>query len=279
MTKRSCTPTDSLWPLRIFTATAFVVNMVVNYLGLQGYFGGTNQEVSAKYPTLLTPAGYAFSIWGPIFSLQGIYALYVLLPGDAEKLPYIKLLNVFLPLGWLGEAAWTVAFNKELIPISSVLIAASCLFLLTAYLRITFPGKNAPVVTGTLKKVFFYLIFVLPTALNFGWLLVANLVNCLITCLYFQIDVAVPFVIGLVVFANSIAMYFLIENREAVVALVQMWGFIAVAAKQTSEPVIMACYAAAVLSILVLIAKAIQAIRAATTTTTTMEKIDWQEPQ
>ena len=34
----------------------------------------TNTVVSKAYPTLVTPAGWAFSIWGIIYTLEGVRA-------------------------------------------------------------------------------------------------------------------------------------------------------------------------------------------------------------
>lgn len=42
----------------------------VNFLGGSGRINGMSQAaVSDKYNTLITPAGYTFSIWGIIYSL------------------------------------------------------------------------------------------------------------------------------------------------------------------------------------------------------------------
>lgn len=254
---------STMWALRIFTLAAFVTNIVFNYLGMQGYFGETNSEVSAKYPTLLTPAGYAFGIWGVIFSLQMIYAVYAVLPGDDDKLPYVALLSVFVPFGWLGEALWTVIFNQQIIPVSVVFITGSCLLFMTAYLRVTaslaitettldlFAGK-AGSAGLLLKKVFYYFIFNAPTALNFGWLVVASIANGLIVLKYLQVDVPVAAAIGLLVFANVIAVFFLAWRREVVVSLVQLWAIPAIAANQTDTTLTSACWAStAVLAVLV----------------------------
>jgi len=52
-----------------------------------------------------------------------IYAVYAALPGDDDKLPYIALLSVFVPCGWLGEALWTVIFNQQ---VSQSLLQRCC---------------------------------------------------------------------------------------------------------------------------------------------------------
>jgi len=55
--------------------------------------------VSAAYPTLFTPAGWAFAIWGLIFIMEGVFAVYQLLPSvrDTKVRPPPPSLPPFLP--------------------------------------------------------------------------------------------------------------------------------------------------------------------------------------
>ena len=48
---------------------------VVAWLTNSGTFGPDNGTMSDRYPTLLVAAGYAFAIWGPIFLLDGLFAV------------------------------------------------------------------------------------------------------------------------------------------------------------------------------------------------------------
>ena len=60
---------------RWLTVLAIVAAIAVNAWSVLHPFGGQSQAVvSAKYPTLLTPAGQAFSIWGLIFLSLLLYA-------------------------------------------------------------------------------------------------------------------------------------------------------------------------------------------------------------
>ncbi|MEL7342117.1 MAG: hypothetical protein AAGM67_16665 [Bacteroidota bacterium] len=52
-------------------------NYAVNAIPLNGMTSG---EVSTLYPTLITPAGYAFSIWGVIYLGLLAFGIYQLLP-------------------------------------------------------------------------------------------------------------------------------------------------------------------------------------------------------
>ena len=54
--------------LRIVVAAAVVATIVMNVLAnALPFFGRGTGEVSAIYPTLVTPAGYVFAIWGVIY--------------------------------------------------------------------------------------------------------------------------------------------------------------------------------------------------------------------
>lgn len=41
--------------------------------------------MSAEFPTLFTPAGWAFSIWGLIFLAEGVFSLWQLLPTNGAS--------------------------------------------------------------------------------------------------------------------------------------------------------------------------------------------------
>ncbi len=60
-------PTKQLLVANTATYIAFIA---VNGATQSGLFGDDNGTISARFPTPLTPAGWAFSIWGAIFLLQ-----------------------------------------------------------------------------------------------------------------------------------------------------------------------------------------------------------------
>merc|ERR1719181_542557 len=70
---------------------AYVVNTIVTYTSLTGVFGATNTELSKKYQTLVTPAGWAFSIWGPIFLWEGIFVVAQLFPSFRESTTVLRV--------------------------------------------------------------------------------------------------------------------------------------------------------------------------------------------
>ena len=105
--------TGRLW--RWLTALAIVGNIALNYYAnVHPFAGRTNAAVSAKYPTLLTPAGYAFSIWGLIFLSLIIYAVWQLLPAQ-RRISLPDALAKPLTLASIATGAWVVLFAYEMI--------------------------------------------------------------------------------------------------------------------------------------------------------------------
>ncbi len=170
-----------LLALRITNAVMYAVLILVNILSSQGAIGhGTNAQISAKYPTLITPAGWAFSIWGLIFALQvrgifffvmgllgintffftyqqGMFVVYGLWPTkDLHKLQFIWALNVFVSLAWLSEICWLFAFGYEVMWLSVVLISlGACACMFVAYLRISQPEIS--------PQIFYWLVLYIQT--------------------------------------------------------------------------------------------------------------------
>ena len=95
-------------PLALLTLISVIAitawNYAVNAIPLNGINTGA---VSAKYATLITPAGYAFAIWGLIYLGLTAFAIYQILPtqnGVGESLDKIRtllIINLLLTAFWL----------------------------------------------------------------------------------------------------------------------------------------------------------------------------------
>jgi hypothetical protein len=76
---------------------------------------GTFEESARALPVFIQPAGWAFSIWGLIYTLSFVYAVYQIIPKyDNELLRQTRLpalLGFSLSIAWLffaGMSNWTV---------------------------------------------------------------------------------------------------------------------------------------------------------------------------
>ena len=62
---------------KILTPVAYLAMVAVNYLANALPIAGRDTgAISDSYPNLFAPAGYAFSIWGLIYTLLAIYVIY-----------------------------------------------------------------------------------------------------------------------------------------------------------------------------------------------------------
>ena len=72
--------------LQSFNVVAFAVTVIINGLASSLALNGvTTAEVSDLYFTLVTPAGYVFSIWGVIYTLLLLFVVFQALPSQREK--------------------------------------------------------------------------------------------------------------------------------------------------------------------------------------------------
>lgn len=129
------------WPTVLQLANVAVFALVIVFNTLSSLpsrpFGASNADISNRYATAFTPAGYAFSIWGVIYSFNASFLVYQTYPSRAEW--------VRESIGWewatnaLWNSAWIVTFATELgrVWVSTVIITFGILgTLLRLYCRL-----------------------------------------------------------------------------------------------------------------------------------------------
>lgn len=145
---------------------AMIVNMFVTYSSLTGIYGETNTTLSKKYQTLITPAGWAFSIWGPIFIWELVFVI-------AQFFPHFRnctVTRLVSPWWWalcFVQSLWTFAFAQDVIPLALVLM----LSILATLLGISWCTD------GLEMKLSEYFLLRAPFSLQLGWIIAASLVN------------------------------------------------------------------------------------------------------
>ena len=145
----------------------FIATLGVNALGGTGLINDSSQsEVSRDFQTLITPAGFAFSIWSLIYGLLAISMVVMIVKSNDAY--YQKALEKITPLFWLSSVlnmAWIVAFSYYQIGLSTVFIFGYLLSLtrITQILRTIHQPKRW--------------LLPLTFGLNTGWLFIATVVN------------------------------------------------------------------------------------------------------
>jgi len=212
--------------IKIATVIAYVIMIAVNYMAVFLPLGGrTTGEISYNYPNLFTPAGYAFSIWGIIYLLLGIYVVYQLRLNKnelAEKVNLIFIVNALL------NASWLFAWHYDLIWLS-VIIMAGLLFTLIKIADILRTNVIAP------KERWFVR---LPFSVYFGWITVAAIANVIVFLVYIVWNGSGISEVFLTVLAlltgTGIGLWRMLKDRFLPYGLVIIWGYGAILTKHLS---------------------------------------------
>lgn len=167
----------SVSPLRLAYANvlAYTFNTIITYSIGTGWLKErfdlpSNGELSEKYQTLVTPAGFAFAIWGIIFTAQLIFVVTALirqLRGTGLNNTEHATKTIGYDYVWVcvAQAAWTATFTTEHIFASLICMVAILLFL-------------AKIVKGLYYSTpSNYFLTVFPFSCHAGWILAATFVN------------------------------------------------------------------------------------------------------
>lgn len=212
--------------INIVTVIAYVIMIAVNYMAVFFPLGGrTTGEISYNYPNLFAPAGYAFSVWGIIYLLLGMYVIYQFRLNKnelAEKVNRIFIVNALL------NASWLFAWHYDLIWLS-VIIMTGLLFTLIKIADILRTNVIAP------KERWFVR---LPFSVYFGWITVAAIANVIVFLVYIGWNGTGISEVFLTVTAlltgTCIGLWRMLKDRFLPYGLVLIWGYGAVLAKHLS---------------------------------------------
>jgi cell division protein FtsW (lipid II flippase) len=226
--------TTSRTPVKVLVAATYLAMIAVNYLANALPLNGKRTgDVSNAYPSLFTPAGVTFSIWGVIYLLLGAHVLYQLGlfrdgPESAEQAALLNRIGVLFSLSSLANTAWVFAWHYDLIPLSAVLIVVilTCLALIVTTLR----GAN---LTGRQR----WLVGV-PFSVYFGWTTVAVVANMTVLLVSRNWDgfglSDSTWAVIIVLVAMAIGAVTMVRNRDVAYGLVLIWAFAGILLRQTS---------------------------------------------
>src|SRR5215213_9600051 len=222
--------------------TATLITIGVNFLAALGQINGTTAaEISARYPTPVTPAGYAFSIWSLIYSGFLAFSVYQLLPSNLAKFQRIR---AFYVLTCVLNCGWLYFWHYDQIGVCFVLILllAITLFFINSDLRKTdSPGE--------------YWLVKAPFSIYFGWVTTAALVNFAVLLVYLQIgfliETSVIIAVILIVLATAIAVLVRSKLSNYLFPLAVGWALTAIAVKQSGQTAVVTACALGVVTCLI----------------------------
>jgi len=199
----------------------------------------TTGNILERYATVITPAGFALSIWSLIFLGLASYSVYQLLPGNLTRFSTIRtpyIVSCVLACGWI------YSWHHERMGWAVVLASALTALLLS--LAAKFRKTITPMETWTVKATF---------GIYAGWMAAAAVVDLFIWFAASGMAAATSSAFGIVAVVVLTAAVVLATWRFSnyFFPLPVAWGLTAVAVQQSGNTAIVAACAFCVIICLV----------------------------
>lgn len=223
------TATDSVL-LKWSNIVAFVLTLLVNGLaGSTTILGGKNTaQISNANPTLITPAGYVFSIWGIIYILLGIFTVFQVLPSERGK-DFQKRIGWLFVLSSLLNITWLFLWQFEYLSLSVVLMFLLLATLILIYIRLNIGKARVPL----REKLAVHL----PFSVYLGWITIASIANMATTLVSVNWDGfginQETWAILVLVIALLITLLVTATRRDVAYGLVVIWALLGIAVNQS----------------------------------------------
>ena len=218
--------------LKLMNIVAFALTVMVNGLaGSTKILGGKlTAEISDANPTLITPAGYVFSIWGIIYILLGVFVVFQALPSQRAK-DYHGRIGWLFVLSCLLNIAWLFLWQFEYLSFSVVVMFLLLASLIAIYLRLNIGrSKVAPSERVAVN---------VPFSVYLGWITIASIANVTVTLVSAKWD---GFGISqetwatlIIVIALLITLLVIATRRDIAYGLVIIWALLGIAVKQSES--------------------------------------------
>ena len=244
--------------LKWMNVVAFALTVLVNGLaGSTTILGGKlTAQVSDANPTLITPAGYVFSIWGIIYVLLGVFVVFQALPSQAGK-DYHKRIGWLFVLSSLLNIAWLFLWQFEYLSLSVVLMFLLLASLIAIYLRVKIGKSTVPL----REKLAVHT----PFSVYLGWITIASIANVAVTLVSVGWD---GFGISqetwatlIIIVALLITVLVVALRKDLAFGLVIIWALVGIAVKQSgNQTIVMTAEIGAIIVAIALAASILLAI-------------------
>jgi hypothetical protein len=226
------TVAESSSPTKWINILAFVLTVIVNSLaGSTTILGGKlTAEISDANPTLITPAGYVFSIWGIIYILLGAFVVFQALPSQQGK-GFQKSVGWLFVLSSIANIVWLFLWQFEYLGFSVVVIFLLLATLILIYLRLNI-GKSK---VSLREKLAVHV----PFSVYLGWITIASIANVSVFLVSENWDgfgiSADIWATLIIIVALIITLLVLAMRKDIAYSLVIIWALVGIAVKQSGN--------------------------------------------
>lgn len=234
------------------------VNALANILPINGIGTGA---VSDSFPNLFAPAGITFAIWGLIYLLLSIYAIYQTGLFSKEKTSFdsewLRTVGFFFVLSSMANTIWIFAWHYKIIEVSLVMM----LIILASLIKIVLILKSQKL--STKEK----LLIRLPFSVYFGWITVATIANVttqLVAWNWNGFGILEPVWSIIILSVGAlIGITTILSNRDTAYGLVLIWAFAGILIKHLSPDGFAGEYTGIIITVIISLAAFVLSIAGA----------------
>ncbi|MDH6370946.1 benzodiazapine receptor [Paenibacillus sp. PastF-3] len=214
-------------PYKWWNLLFFLGVIIVNVLSVTLPLGeNSTGEISGKYHTYLTPAGYAFSIWSLIYLLLAGFIIYQFRSYTASR-DSVRAIKFWFVLSCIFNMSWLFLWQYLYIELSLVAMVLMLITLIVIYRKTRLIANPTPGENWLVK---------LPFSIYLGWISVATIVNVSVVLEKnhwegWGLSGSTWAVIMLCV-GTLLAVVVSYPYRDSIYPLVFVWAFIAIALEQ-----------------------------------------------
>lgn len=236
------------WANFIAIIAAFGTNVLANVAPINGLTIG---EISNQlFPNvLITPASYAFAIWGVIYLGLISLAIYQVLPNHRDD-PYLRKMGYFLVIASGAQILWVFLFLSRFFWLSVIAMLIILIALIMLYLRLkSFSHPESQKEKWLVK---------FPISVYFGWISVATIVNVALALTWVNWNgfglSNTTWTIMMIVVAAVVASLITLQRQDKIYCGVFVWALIAIGVRHFENlPIAITAGSLAVILILLMI--------------------------
>ncbi len=212
----------------VVTLATIAINGLATSLPLNGQSTG---EISDRFPSLFTPAGYVFSIWGVIYLGLLAYMVYQALPAQRTN-PRLRAIGWPYVVSGVANSVWIFLWHYNQFALSLVVMLVLLVSLIVIYQRLN-PWRAAAS-TGERWTTH------IPFSIYLGWITVATVANVATVLLDIGWDGGflppLAWSLIMIAVATLIGLFFAMIKRDVAYVVVLVWAFAGIAVKQNATP-------------------------------------------
>lgn len=211
-----------------------IINILANALPLNGKYTG---DIADNIPNLFVPSGLTFAIWGVIYVLLILFALYQardLFSAKKIEMPFLHKISFWFILAGIGNIVWIFLWHYEQVVLSLFPMLLLFISLLSMYLHLDI-GKNK---VSLKEKIAVHTM----VSVYLGWITVATIANVTAVLVTLGWDIArdtqILLTLAVSIVATIIGLLVLIQRKDISYTLVIIWALLGIAIKRMqSDPI------------------------------------------